>query len=125
MLKQVINNKKVRDIMIVVLNFLIIPTIYLLFHIYSCNMKTLPIGQLVSIHESPSGNYILKVYKCDLGATVDWFTRIELYNKNDNTKKNIYYNSHEEDVNVTWLDDYNVKITGIKTNESYEKKLLN
>ena len=80
-----------------------------------CNMNNLPEGELKNTVVSPSGKCILNMYLCDGGATTDYSVRGEVVYDNGE-KRNIYWNYHCEEFEVSWIDDETVLINGIKLN---------
>ncbi len=63
-------------------------------------------------YESPTGEYRINIYLCDGGATVDFSIRGELLTKATGVRRNIYWNYHERDASVNWIDDETVNING-------------
>lgn len=80
-------------------------------------MNNLPKGKLISEGKSPDGTYTVKAYLSDGGATVDYSILGELnYNKINKKPKNIYWNYHEEEAVIKWINNDTVVINGHKLN---------
>lgn len=72
----------------------------------------IPKGELIAAYDSPNGEYALNVYLCDGGATVDYSIRGELITHETGYRKNIYWNYHESDAVVQWVDNDTVTVNG-------------
>jgi hypothetical protein len=82
----------------------------------------LPKGDLIGQLESTSGLYQINTYLVNGGATVDFSIRGELvYLKKNENPKNIYWNYHESESDIRWLDDQTVIINGHKLNVKTDK----
>lgn len=77
------------------------------------DMGRLPSGEFLTEGTSPNGEYTLKAYVTDGGATGPYAVRGELvsHEKKDK-KKNIYWNYREDTVIITWKDNHSVVING-------------
>ncbi|OAH53923.1 hypothetical protein AWH48_11690 [Domibacillus aminovorans] len=85
------------------------------------DMNRLPKGDLISEVNSPSRDYTIKAYNSSGGATTDFAVLGELNFNNENRKpKNIYWNYHEEEANIKWLDEDTVIINRHKLNVPHE-----
>ena len=73
-------------------------------------MDHLPEGELSATYDSPSAKYAVNIYLCGGGATVDFSIRGELVEGEG--RKNIYWNYHEQEAVVEWLDEETVSING-------------
>lgn len=74
-------------------------------------MNRLPKGELIEEVESPSGQYTIKAYRTNGGATVSYAIRGELnYNLSKKKPKNIYWNYREEYADIEWVDNDTVII---------------
>lgn len=81
------------------------------------DMNRLPKGELISELKSPNGDYTIKAYVSDGGATTDFSVLGELnYNAMNKKTKNIYWNYHEDTANIEWVDDDTVIINGHELN---------
>lgn len=79
------------------------------------SMHHLPKGELLTEVESPGGQYTVKAYLTNGGATVSYAVRGEVvYHDKKEKKKNIYWQYREEKAEIVWLDDQNVSINGIE-----------
>lgn len=77
------------------------------------DMNRLPTGDYLTEETSPNGNYTLKAYVTDGGATTSYSVRDELvFNEKDNKTKNIYWNYREDTANIFWTDNNTVIING-------------
>lgn len=87
-------------------------------------MNYLPTGELITTSYSPNGNYELKLYRVNGGATTSNAIRGEIiYNNSKKKPKNIYWSYREEDSNIEWINDDTVIINGHKLklpNEVYD-----
>ena len=71
---------------------------------------------------SPNATYFLDAYKTEPGATVDFSIKVYLV---DGEKEKLIYNAyHEYQVEIIWLNDYEVSINGkvlnLQKNEVYD-----
>lgn len=77
------------------------------------DINRIPKGELIDQFDSPSGEYSIRVYLINGGATTSFAIRGELiYNQENKKSKNIYWNYKEETAIVKWLDDHTVDING-------------
>ncbi|BCJ98376.1 DUF5412 domain-containing protein [Anaerocolumna chitinilytica] len=77
------------------------------------DMNRLPKGDLISEIVSPDGEYTLKAYLVNGGATVAYCIRGELnYNLRNKKPKTIYWNYRETEAKVEWKDKDTVVING-------------
>lgn len=77
------------------------------------DINRIPEGELIDQIDSPSGEYSLRVYLVNGGATTSYAIRGELaYNQLDKKSKNIYWNYKEETALVKWIDNNTVDING-------------
>ena len=82
---------------------------------FFASMLCLPKGEPVASYASPYSDARLEVYRVDGGATTD--TAIRGCVVYDNGKgKNIYWNYHESEADVQWLDAETVQINGTVLN---------
>lgn len=86
------------------------------------DMNRLPTGDYLTEETSPDGNYTVKAYLANGGATTSYSVRGELVFNNKNGKtKNIYWNYREETASIQWQDNDTVVINGRKLNVPEEK----
>lgn len=88
-----------------------------------CSVKNLPTGDFLKSSVSPNGTYQVNAYVCNGGATTDFSVRCEVETIKSNEKRNIYWQYHQQDVEIVWLSDYVVKIDDIEldvTKDSYD-----
>ncbi|HET7628190.1 MAG TPA: DUF5412 family protein [Bacillales bacterium] len=86
---------------------------FIIYH-YFFSMSSLPEGTFVESYESPGDTYILKIYRVNGGATVDFVIRGELLNKKTGETKNIYWNEQKSKVKVRWINKFIVEINKTK-----------
>ena len=63
---------------------------------------------------SPNGSYTVTAYLNNDGATVDYAVIATVTNNKTGRKKNIYWNCHCYDAEISWLNDRTAEINGIK-----------
>ena len=79
----------------------------------SCfDINHLPAGVLQYSTVSPENHYRIDVYLCDGGATVDYAIKCTVVRFGDGASRNIYWQYHEENATVVWIDDTHVEING-------------
>ncbi|WP_427340738.1 DUF5412 domain-containing protein [Caloranaerobacter sp. DY30410] len=77
------------------------------------DMTRLPKGEFLTESTSGDGNYTIKIYLCNGGATTSFAIRGELnFNKKLKKPKNIYWNYREDSVEIKWVDNDTVIING-------------
>ncbi|MDW0109742.1 DUF5412 domain-containing protein [Sporosarcina aquimarina] len=77
------------------------------------DMNRLPMGEYLTEESSPDGQYTLKAYVANGGATTSYTVRGELvFNQKENKVKNIYWNDKEDSAEIQWLDNDTVLING-------------
>lgn len=77
------------------------------------DMTRLPKGEFLTESTSVDGNYTIKVYLCNGGATTSFAIRGELnFNKKLKKPKNIYWNYREDSADIKWVDNDTVIING-------------
>lgn len=79
------------------------------------SMLHLPQGEHLTTYVSPYSDARLEIYLVDGGATTDYAIRGCAVFENGK-KKNIYWNYHESEADVQWLDADTVQINGIRLN---------
>lgn len=85
-------------------------------------MNRLPTGEFLTEETSPNGEYTLKAYVTNGGATTSYAVCGELiYNKKENKSKNIYWNYHEGTADIIWKDNDTVIINGRTLDVPIEK----
>ncbi|ENQ3077037.1 DUF5412 domain-containing protein [Bacillus sp. WLY-B-L8] len=86
------------------------------------DMNRLPTGDYLTEETSPDGNYTIKAYLTNGGATTSFAIRGELvFNNRKNKEKNIYWNYREETANIEWIDNDTVVINGKTLNVPNDK----
>lgn len=96
---------------------------YGIYHFaFSMSINALPKGDLISESESPGGEYTIKAYLTNGGATTSYGIRGELnFNNSRKKAKNIYWNYREDEAIIIWIDDDTVMINGIELKVPNEK----
>jgi hypothetical protein len=88
------------------------------------DLERLPTGEYLTEQVSPNGNYTVKAYLTNGGATTSFAVRAELvYNKKNLKPRPIYWNYREETAKIVWIDDKTVAINGHQLkvkNETYD-----
>jgi hypothetical protein len=83
-----------------------------------------PRDELITSVPSPDGIHMMKIYRNNGGATVDWSTTISIQKVGSSTEKNVYFHYHEKDPDeAVWVDNDTVRINGMELdihNEYYE-----
>lgn len=99
--------------------FMLIIIVILSYGVYWAffDIGRLPKGELISEAISPNGEYTVKAYVSDGGATTDFAVLGVLkYNTKDKKSKNIYWNYHEDTANIKWVDNDTVIFNGKQLN---------
>lgn len=79
------------------------------------NINRLPEGEFLHLTESPNGDYTVKAYVSESGATVADAVRVEvIYHQKIDKTKNIYWGYRESEAEIIWLDNDTVSINGIE-----------
>lgn len=106
--------KKSKSFIITVLIILVLIISYLsITNWLFFSMKRLPQGDYITQSKSPNNEYIVKLYLCNGGATVDYSVRGELIiNGKNNKHKNIYWDYKTSESNIEWIDGHTVSING-------------
>lgn len=77
------------------------------------DMNRLPTGEYLTEESSPDGQYTVKAYLVNGGATTSYTVRGELvFNEKKQKTKTIYWNDQEEEAQIEWLDEDTVVING-------------
>lgn len=86
------------------------------------SMSSIPEGKFISEVESPNGEYTIKAYRTNGGATVAYAIRGELnFNNSGKKPKNIYWNYREDNAIIKWVDNDTAIINGIELDVLNEK----
>jgi len=72
--------------------------------------------ELICESSSPDKKYVIKAYKNNGGATVDFAVLCVLMDKTTKNTKNIYWQYHEDEVVIEWIDNDTVKINAVTLN---------
>ncbi len=86
-------------------------------------MDNLPAGELIKTSNSPDNQYKIEVYLCGGNATTANSVRCAAVEINSQKSRNIFWQYRQDDAEIEWLDNTNVKINGIKLNiltDSYD-----
>ncbi|GAB6109503.1 DUF5412 family protein [Fusibacter bizertensis] len=104
-------------IILLILSAVVSALIYWLFF----DINRIPKGELIDQIDSSTGEYSIKVYLVNGGATTSYAIRGELtYNHVDKKAKNIYWNYKEETALVKWIDENTVEINGHEIDVRYQ-----
>ena len=79
---------------------------------FTLDTQSVPKGEFLKSIESPSGKYTANAYHGQDNATVDFSVIVEIENKRNSKKKNIYFEYHCEEADLKWLSDSKIKING-------------
>ncbi len=109
----VVNIKKYQKLVLGILFILVL--FYLVYRI-KFDMSDLPKGDYLSSVDSPNGEYTLKAYLIDCGATCAYTLRVELVNNETQKVKNIYWQYRESEANMKWINSDIVEINDKKLN---------
>jgi hypothetical protein len=86
------------------------------------DMSRLPKDELISQATSPDGTFTIKAYRSNGGATTSYAILGELsFNKENKKFTNIYWNNHEDQAILEWMDDDTVVINGHELDVPFEK----
>ena len=92
----------------------IILVLFLTVNHFFFNINRLPEGEFLQLIESPKGDYTVKAYVSESGATVADAVRVEvIYHQKRDKTKNIYWGYRESEAEIIWLDNDTVSINGI------------
>lgn len=103
-----------KKILIIMGSVLVVLTVFIGSFVYRTfySMETLPKGEYLTEAISPSGEYTVKAYLCNGGATVDYAVRGELINNSSEKTKNIYWEYKKAKADIKWIDKDTVNING-------------
>lgn len=102
--------------------FFILPIILILFF-SRCGMDNLPKGDFIESSVSPNKNYTVNAYLFGGNATTDYAIRCEVVYNSSGKTRNIYWNYHEDTVDMKWIDENTIDINNHRINvidESYD-----
>lgn len=81
------------------------------------NIERIEPGELISEKSSPSGEYTVKTYLNNGGATVNYAVLGVLFsNEKNDDSKHIYWQYEETAGEINWIDEDTVTINGQKIN---------
>lgn len=86
-------------------------------------MDNLPSGELIKTSKSPNGQYRVDAYLCSGNATTDYSIRCAVVVIRTKKSRNFFWQYHQENATIKWINDYIVEINGIKLNvltDSYD-----
>ena len=111
-----------KDALTIALSWSVI--LWFIFYWVFFDLERLPTGEYLTEQVSPDGNYMVRAYLINGGATTSFAVRGELvYNKKPLKPRTIYWNYPEETANIEWIDDKTVAINGYTLkvkNETYD-----
>lgn len=99
-----------KRLMVTLVAFAIVGSVLFIYH----QATTLPTGELIHTSSSPNGNYTILAYLCDGGATTDQAIRAEVLDAASGKVRNIYWQYHAYDAEITWLSDTVVRINEVE-----------
>jgi len=76
------------------------------------DMDHLPTGEFMASFDSPEHTRTVNIYLFGGGMISDFGLRGEVVNNSDGSTRNIYWSDHEQEADVTWLDEDTVVING-------------
>lgn len=79
-------------------------------------MNHLPQGEFLASSEAPNGLHRIDSYLCNGGATVDFAVRCAVVNIATGEERNIYWQYHQQTVQIEWVDEETVEINGVRLN---------
>ncbi|QCT07816.1 hypothetical protein E5Z56_10825 [Ruminococcus bovis] len=86
-------------------------------------MDNLPKGDFLESSVSPNKNYTVNAYLFGGNATTDYAIRCEVVYNSSGKTRNIYWNYHEDTVDMKWIDENTIDINNHRINvidESYD-----
>ena len=87
------------------------------------DINSLPEGELLASYASPSAAYRMDMYLCRGGATTDNAVRGALVDTRTGKSRNLYWQYHQSDAGVEWLDEKTVRITGMVLGDAQNVEL--
>lgn len=84
------------------------------------DISALPKGELLASYPSPAGTYRMEMYLCNGGATVDYALRGALVDTRTGRARNIYWQYHQSDAAVDWINEETVRISGTVLGEDQD-----
>ena len=112
--------KRLIKIFSVITVFMVIVFGYGIYHFFF-DIDNLPHGDVIKEVPSPNGEHTFKAYLVNGGATVDFAIRGEVqFNNSSKKPKTIYWNYHESEANIKWLDNNTIVINGHELNVAKE-----
>lgn len=97
--------------------FALIVVVMLIFSGCTMNdMNKLPEGDFISSSYSPEEKYRIDSFLCSGNATTDFAVRCEVVDMNSGDKHNIYWEYHQETVDIEWIDETTVVINDKELN---------
>lgn len=107
---------KMKNKKIIIIIFFLIGIIFFLFYHFMWDTQSIPKGEMIKKVNFPGNKYCAYIYHGTGGATVDYSTIVEIKDNTTNTEKIIYFQYHQEYVDVKWIDDVRIKIGDRKLN---------
>ena len=89
--------------------------VLLIIYYFFFSTANLPTGKLMGEVISPTGEYTVKTYLTNGGATTAYAVRGEVVkHKKWDKKKNIYWQYKEEQTEIRWVDEHTVSLNGVE-----------
>lgn len=76
------------------------------------DMGSLPEGEMLASYPSPTGVYRMDMYLCNGGATTDYALRGAVVDTRTGRATNVYWQYHQSDAEVVWVDEETIQISG-------------
>ncbi|WP_420488240.1 DUF5412 domain-containing protein [Gottfriedia acidiceleris] len=76
------------------------------------DMNRLPKGDYLTEEKSPNGNYTIKAFVTNGGATTGYAVRGELVYNKEKKSNTVYWNYRESAADIEWIDNDTVVING-------------
>ena len=109
------SKKKIVILLFSLLLVLILIVGFIIFRVFF-SLQSVPQGELIRSIQSPDRKYVIKTYFHQGNSLSADAVRGELVDLKRQKKKNIYWNFHDEDPYVKWLNNSEVLIGNQKLN---------
>lgn len=104
----------------IVFVFIIIGAVYFYINSFFNGIQGIKGQQYLNDLSSPNGEYTVKAYLNNGGATVDYAVLVQLKNNKNNKTKNIYWNYHCDKAEMKWIDNKVIRINNVELNVENE-----
>ena len=103
-----------------VVALLVIAVVALGTYRFFFDMNALPEGELLAGYPSPTGTRRVDVYLCNGGMTTDYAVRGAVVDARTGRSKTIYWQYHQSDASVVWINEETVIISGAVLGEEHD-----